>query len=65
MYRPPMEENKRWHEMYAGPSKYFFAGETPMFDDLERYNGDFYKMPGVMERRNALLEENKKSSLKS
>lgn len=60
LYRPLMEQNKEWLEMYAGPSEYFVASETPMFDDLERYDGDFYKMPGVMERRGVLLEENKK-----
>ena len=59
IYRPLMEQNKDWLEMYAGPSEYFIACETPLFDDLDRYDGDPYKMPGVMERRRALLEENK------
>lgn len=59
IYTKLMDDNKMWFEMYAGPSQYFMACETPMFDDLEKYDGDMYKMPGVMERRYALFEENK------
>lgn len=59
MYQKLTDDNKMWLEMYAGPSEYFWAPETLMFNDLERYDGDFYKMPGILERRTPLFDENK------